>query len=165
MHKERGVTLIEVMMLIATIGMLTVMAIPRTVHMDKHTAYTVAHRLAVDIRYARRLAITNAKDHIVRFSPIGGPYTGYRILRKEDAGETQVGEFRWIPERITCTGTEEFTFQPRGNASSDGTVSLSAGSNQYNVNVIATTGRCEEQKAKIDPETRCDSEPLKAASS
>ena len=147
MHKEHGVTLVEVMMIIATIGMLTAMSIPRTGHRDRNTAYTTARRLVVDMRYARRLAITDTKDHIVRFSPTGGPYTQYGIFRKEDDGETQVGESRQIPERITCTGTEEFVFQPPGNASSNGKVSLSTGNNQYNVNVIAATGKSEEQEA------------------
>jgi type II secretory pathway pseudopilin PulG len=135
---ENGVTLIEVMMIIAIIGMLTAMSIPRVGEsLGEHAALTAARRIIADMRYARRLAITKANDHIVRFSPAGGPYTGYGIFRDG----VQVGEIRQIPERVTCTGTEEFTFQMLGNASSDGAVSLSAGDSQYDVNVIATTGR------------------------
>jgi type II secretory pathway pseudopilin PulG len=141
MHDEHGVTIIELMMIIAIIGMLTTISMPRIGHSDKHTAYTTARRIIADMRYARRLAITAAKDHVVRFSPVGGPYTEYRIFRKEGAEEEQMAEPRQIPERITCTGTGEFTFQPLGNASSGGTVSLSAGSDEYDVNVIGATGR------------------------
>jgi Tfp pilus assembly protein FimT len=137
---ENGVTLIEVIMIIAIIGMLAAMSIPRIGSLDERTAYTTARRIVADMRYARRLAITTAKNHIVRFSPAGGPYTEYRIF-KDDGGEVQVGESRQIPERVTCTGTEELTFQPFGNASSDGAVSLSAGTDQYDVNIIAATGR------------------------
>ena len=150
MNNERGVTLTEVIMIIGIIGMLAAMSIPRTggQALDKYTAYTATHRIITDIRYARRLAITTGKNHVVRFSPTGGPYTEYKIFRTEGAGETQVGEPKQIPEQITCTGTEEFTFQPLGNASSDGTVSLSAGSDQYDVNIITATRMGKEQRAK-----------------
>ena len=135
---EDGVTLVEVMMIVVIIGILTAISMPRIgKSLYEHSAHTTARRIVADMRYARRLAITAAKDHIVRFSPAGGPYTGYSVFQES----MQVGEARQIPERVTCTGTAEFTFQLLGNASSDGTVSLNAGDSQYDVNIIAATGR------------------------
>lgn len=141
-HLEYGFTIIEVMAIIAIIGIVTVMAIPRIGTFSKYNAQTITRRVIADMRYARRLAITNSKDHIVRFSSSGGSYE-YSIFRKDGILEEQVGATKQIPAGIICAGDDEFTFHKLGNASySDtGTVSLSAEGNQYDVNVIATTGR------------------------
>ncbi len=141
MNDEHGFTIIEFLAIIAIIGILAVMAIPRLGTLGKGVAQTTARRLVADMRYARRLAIAGAKDHIVRFYPAGGPYDEYRFFRKEGAIETQVGESRQISGKVVCTGTEELTFYPLGHTSSSGMISLSAEGDQYDVNVIAATGR------------------------
>jgi len=141
-YSMHGFTIIEAIMIIAIIGILSVMSIPRIGSFGKNKAYIAARRVVADMRYTRRLAITKAQDHVVAFSPSGGPYTEYSILR----GGGQVGETRQIPDEVACSGNEQFTFEPLGNAlsdgaSSDGMVSLISGSHQYDVNVIAATGR------------------------
>ena len=92
MNDEHGFTIIEFLAIIAIIGILVVMAVPRLGTLGKSVAQTTARRLVADMRYARRLAIASAKDHIVRFYPPGGPYDEYRFFRKEGAMEEQVGE-------------------------------------------------------------------------
>jgi Tfp pilus assembly protein PilE len=141
-RRSNGFTVIELIMIVAIIGVLCIMSIPRIGSFGKNQAHIAARRIVADMRYTRRLAITNAQDYTVEFSPSGGPYTEYCILK----GAAQVGETRQIPTGVTCSGTEQFTFESLGNALSDGTssdgmVSLVAGSDQYDVNVIAITGR------------------------
>ena len=141
MYDERGVTLLEVIVIIAVIGVLAVMSIPRLSPMGRNAARIASRQIIADMRYARQLAVSAAKNHIVRFSPAGGPYTGYSIIRVEGAVETPVGETRQIPAQVNCTGSDEFTFSPLGAASMDGTISLAADGDQYDVNVIGATGR------------------------
>lgn len=140
-HREQGVTLLEVIMLVAIIGMLAAMSIPRIGSMAGYAAHATARQIIADMRYTRGQAISTAKDHIVRFSPSGGPHTGYSIFRVEDAVEEQVGQTRQIRDQVSCSGPDEFTFYPFGNASSDGTISLVGAEDQYDINVIAATGR------------------------
>ncbi len=145
-HNQHGLTLIEAIMIVIIIGIMSIISIPRLGSSDKQLAYTTARQIVADMRHVRNLAITSAKDHIVKFSPSGGPYSEYRIFSDEGETEVQVGSARRIPAQITCTGTEELTFYPIGSASSNGTISLVAGDSQYNVNFIAATGRAYEEE-------------------
>ena len=141
MHDQSGVTLLEAIMLIAIIGMFTVMSIPKTSSIDKQTAHAVARRIIADMRYARQLAVSAAGNHIVRFSPAEGSHTEYRILRVEGENEELVGQIKQIPAKLTCAGPEEVTFTSLGSATSNGVISLTGGGDQYDINVIAATGR------------------------
>ena len=91
------------------------------------------------MRYARRLAITSDKDHILRFNPETQPYTEYGIFYDDDGSEVQIDETKQISD-VICNGEREFTFQPLGSAASDGSISLIAGEYHYDVNLLATTG-------------------------
>lgn len=141
MNNRNGFTIIELVAIIAVIGILMAISLPRLGAIGKSTARTTSRQLVADIRYVRRLAITGAKNHIVRFYPAGGPYDEYKFFRKDGVLEEQVDEPRQIPEQISCTGTEELTFNPFGYASGSGLISISADGDQYDVNVVAATGR------------------------
>ncbi len=141
MREEHGITLLEVIMVIAIVGILAVMAIPRIGSVAEYAAHAAARQIIADMRYTRGQAISTSKDHIMRFSPSGGIHTEYSIFRVEGMVEEQVGQIRQIPEGIACSGPDEFTFHPFGNISGDGVISLVAAGDQYDVNVVATTGR------------------------
>ncbi len=141
MNNQSGVTLLEAIMLIAIIGMFTVMSIPRIGSIDKHNAHTVERQIIADMRYARQLAISSADNHIMRFFPAGGPYTEYSLFRVEGEMEELVGQINQLPAEITCTGPEEFIFTPLGSITSEDVISINGGGNEYNINVIAATGR------------------------
>jgi hypothetical protein len=141
MNNRHGYTIIEIVAIIAVIGILIAIALPRFGAVSKNIARTTSRQIMSDIRYVRRLAIASAKDHIIRFYPAGGPYNEYRLFRKERMLEEQLGEPKQIPEQIICTGTEELTFNPFGYASGSGIISLIADGDQYDVNVVAATGR------------------------
>jgi len=143
-HGDLGFTTIEALMVVVLIGVLTMISVIRIGTLGRPTAYTTARQLVADLRQARSLAITSAKSHIVRLYPSGGPYSEYKTFRSEIGGEVQVGVTRQISNKIACTGTGEFTFQSLGNATSDGTVVLVSAGRQYDVNIIAATGRAYE---------------------
>lgn len=148
-NDQQGYTFIHAALIIVIIGILVAMIIPRGGRdlFNRLSAYTAAHQIGVDMRYTRRMAITTAKEHIVRFYPVGAPpYTEYRIFRNDVGGEVQVGESKQLSSEVTCSGNSEFTFQPQGNATADGSLSLIAGGYQYNVNLLSTTGRVAVQK-------------------
>lgn len=140
-HNEYGFTLIETLVLIIFIGILTAISIPRIGSIGMQAARATSRQVMADMRYTRRLAISSARNHIIRFSPSGGTHTSYSIFRVDEAGETLVGCAKQIREEVTCTGPDEFIFYPFGNASTNGTVSLIAESEQFDVHVVATTGR------------------------
>lgn len=141
MNKEHGFTIIELVAIIAIIGILVVMSVPRLGAFGKSEARATSRQIIADMRYARRLAIATAKNHIVRFYPSGGPYSEYRFFRIDGETEEQVGEVRQISEQIICTGTEEITFNPLGYTSGSALISLRVGEEEYEVNVVAATGR------------------------
>jgi len=149
-HDEYGLTFIELVIVLAIIGILAVMAIPRIGIFGRQTAYVTTRQMIADLRYARSLAITSAKDHLVKFYSVyptmASPYTEYRIFRHEVGGDVQVGELKNIPNEVTCSSVGGFsgsiTFHPLGDSTCNGTIiSVVQGSTQYTVTVIASTGR------------------------
>ena len=134
---------------VIVIGILAAVVIPKNGRklLDKLNAYTSAHQIAADMRYARRLAITAAKDHIVRFNPETQPYTEYGIFYDDGGSEVQVGETRQITSEVTCNGDDrELSFQPLGSAAADGILSLIVGEYQYDVNLLSTTGKVSVER-------------------
>ena len=138
--QKRGYTLIEVLFVIIVLAILAGIAIPRlgVLFSTKMKVKTAAQRIVSDLRYARRLAITNNKDNY-KLS-IDSSENEYRIY---DPGDTQIGETRSIDSDITISADKDFIFELLGNASisSDTNVSLSAGGNQADIIVTVATGR------------------------
>jgi prepilin-type N-terminal cleavage/methylation domain-containing protein len=75
-----GVTLLELMMVIAILSITAVGVIPLMSQGGYAQVHSAADSLAVDLNYARNLAITHAKVFTVRF------YPGQETYQIEDAG-------------------------------------------------------------------------------
>jgi len=137
-----GYSLIEILLVVTIIGIFASVAVPYfgAGLLRRMDAYTTARQIASDLMYARTLAVTNNKDHILRFYPVASPYNQYKIFSSDD-GETQVGHTREVDDNVVWTGDREYTFEPLGNATADATLSVTSGTYQYDVKVIAITGR------------------------
>ena len=96
----KGFTLIESALVVLVIGMIAVVAVPRIISLDKHVVSITARQITADMRYARSLAVTNMENHIVQFSPAGGPYTKYEIFRASDMVNSI--KSRDVPPEVTC---------------------------------------------------------------
>ena len=137
-----GYSLLEILLVVTIIGIFASVAVPYfgTGLMQRMNTYTTARQIASDLTYTRTLAVAANKNHILRFYPAESPYTQYKIFLS-DGGEVQVGHTREIDGNIVCTGGREYTFEPLGNATADGMLSVTSGTYQYDVKVIAVTGR------------------------
>ena len=135
---KKGYTLLEILFVVIVLAILAGIAIPRLgVGLStKMKVKTAAQRLVSDLRYTRRLAITNNQDYRLSVDSSENDYTIY------DSGDTQVGATKNIDSDITISADKDFIFESLGNASvsSDTDISLSSNGNQADITVTTATG-------------------------
>jgi len=144
-RRARGYTLIELVFVIVVIMLVAMVAIPRmglpfTVKMK---VYTASRKLVSNLRYTRRLAITNNENYRLNVDSSTNEYEIY------DSGDAQVGNTETIDSSITVSADKDFIFEAFGNAdaASDTSISLTADGNQYDVTVTVATGRVKMEEA------------------
>jgi prepilin-type N-terminal cleavage/methylation domain-containing protein len=146
MKKARAFTVVEVLLVVVVIAILAAVVIPRmtgTGLYSKYLVYTTVHRIAADMRLARRLAVTTGDRHRLRCFQTGGSsdYNEYRIQRRIGGSWVLVGEVKYIPDEIIVSGTQTVIFNADGSANSNCTFRYRIGSVRYRVTVRQTTGR------------------------
>jgi type II secretory pathway pseudopilin PulG len=129
-HGQIGFSIIEFMVIVAIFGILAAISLPRILTANKQVAYTTARQIIADMRYARRLAI--AKAHVCTVSFSGNRY----IISCKGVTISKT-----LQEGVSWTGDDKFIFSPIGEASSGNMVTIISGDNQYDINVVAATGR------------------------
>ena len=149
-HRRTGYSLIELVIIVAFIGVIAAIAVPRLNFsaVSRQKAGTIAGKIVTDLRRTRRLAISDAAVNTAGFSlnmTGGEPYTGYEI---ENLQTSETVDSQAIDPDISCTGGGTFQFGPLGNlkASSDTQLVISDPGKTFTITIIAATGtvKCEE---------------------
>lgn len=142
---ERGFTLTELMVIIAVIGLLTWVALPRNYLVDTSLG-AAAHQIQSDIRYTQELAMTRGKRHQIRFysSTYPSPTNRYEIRTSSGQPVTNplTGDGSYVVDfnagtfpgvRLDSTLTLEFDSLGRPDAAK--TISLNGGAKVITVTV------------------------------
>lgn len=139
---KKGVTLVELLIVVIIIGVMTFIAVPRMGFsiITGSKAQTNAQKIAAAIRYARSLAIANAATNQQGFAlnMTGSPYTGFQIVNLKTSDVNETGS---IAPEVSCTGANDFRFGPLGNRLLDSdSLTVSAGGKTYTITVVSATG-------------------------
>jgi type II secretory pathway pseudopilin PulG len=78
-RSERAFTLVELVLLLAILGILAWVAVPKLGAFHQIKLAAAARRVASDLRYAQSLAIDRRVRHGVLFEPASGRYTVFAV--------------------------------------------------------------------------------------
>jgi prepilin-type N-terminal cleavage/methylation domain-containing protein len=126
----KGFTIIELIVVIALIGILAVMALPRMIATTTISARESAAMVAADIRKTQDLAMADTAGHSIAFTSGSGNYT-------IDQGSAQA-ETISLPSGVTINTTATITFNTLGEPNAAATINVGGATT---VSVIQNTGR------------------------
>ena len=140
----KGFTLIELIAVVFILAVLFSISVPRLAPtvIWKVRAYSAAQEIATKLLYTRSMAITSSRRCSIKFIPPPGPFTGYEIWKDEEGGWVKVEEGN-LPENVEVTGSSELIFEPLGNPTSGGEITVSGGDHIYIITLDPIVGRVE----------------------
>lgn len=144
-HKQKGFSLVELMIVITIGALVTVMALSQ--YTKTPSLQAAAKKVAMDIRYARGLAMTQATTHGIRFVNAGS-YFVYKstpaTVVKDPATQQDYSE-DLSDFRVGIGTTIDFEFNQYGKPSLNGgqTVNVSSGADNVQIRVVSNTGFVE----------------------
>ncbi len=136
-QRVRGMTLIEVIMVMVIIGILAATLIPRFDFATSSRASVdgAAYMIASDIRYAQEYAMANRVSKSVIFTSGSSIYTFNPAHNMDSSGR--------LPSGVTIGTTVMFTFNSLGEpiVGGSGSVTVSGGGQTKTISVVNYTGK------------------------
>lgn len=140
-HNDSGFTLMELLAAIGVASILMAIAIPSFLSTLPSIRLTdAARQVATDLQQTRMKAIAQSIPYQVSFS------SSSYVLQKCNGTCTNDGGTIALPDGITATASSVPQFQPRGNAATDATITLSNGTSNTWV-CVKIVGRINIQDA------------------
>ncbi len=134
---QSGFSLIELIMIIALIGILAAIVAPKLLQTNVFSLDGASAMITADIRHAQELAMSTHDDKDVVFTQNSSSYT---VETKDDGVDKTVD----LPSWTTITSASvTFTFNPLGEPTVGGgsSVTISAGGSSKTITVESYTGR------------------------
>jgi hypothetical protein len=106
-----------------------------------------ARQLALDCYQARRRAISNGNNHLLRFTIVGGNATQYAFYQRNGGSVILLDDIRAVPSGVTVTtgGAIDLEFNFTGEALASYTITCQAPDRTRTVTVYQVTGQAVVQ--------------------
>ncbi|MDH3584440.1 MAG: GspH/FimT family protein [Phycisphaerae bacterium] len=148
----RGYTLVEVLVVVAIIGMTSAVVVPQMLQPGSLTIQAAARRMISDVLYAQNEAIGRLATHKVVFDVTNN---SYRVTDENDQTVSAPwGQGDYVVDFATNSqflgvallavdfeGDARVSFDDLGTPSAGGTIDLAADGHEYRITVRAFTGR------------------------
>jgi len=165
MKNPRGVTLIEMVMIIVILGIVALIAMPKAVTSQAVRLEAACQKIASDLRYAQQMALAQQVRFGISFNPASEAYFVYRVNTGTVAIDPQtrnnfnvsfvtLNEFKGI-DIVSTNFSDKIEFNSAGEPydgnsvilSSQGVITLQAQAGLYSrtVRIEAKTGKSSVQ--------------------
>jgi len=114
----RGYTLIELLLVVALLGMAGSLLVPQMVGRDSLRAQAAVRRVVADLSFAQSDALAHQEFRRVQFLPDGAGYAIVRVSAATYAGEVDLDTADYIVDPMSGAGSQgryitDFTADPR----------------------------------------------------
>jgi len=147
-NRTRGFTLVELAIVIAIVGVLSAIAIPRfAMATSRYRVAAIARRISADITMTRNRARALSTSQSITFSTAANNYQITGMSDPDHAASTYTVSLNdaSLPGQLVSTvfGTgATLTFNGYGVPSCGGTIQISSGTASATITVDPDTGRC-----------------------
>ena len=151
MSRRQGFTLIEIMIVVAIVGLLVAVAVPSFTKTMRHLRLSRAARtVAMDLLLARQLAIKENLQYYVTFTLADEIYKVYQIPR-DGSGDVKIKEVNLTTDDGMGVENDLYTVHnaasgdiTRLNFAPNGTVSISSGSTPVEITLRRTDATTDD---------------------